>query len=296
MSLEKITKHVAEKLDEVYMKASVTSVLEGNSSLIQELDAETIKVPKVSTQGMADYDRANGYVAGTMSLTWEAKQLTNDRGREFSIDRADNLETAGVAYANLASTYTRVNVVPEMDALRFAVMSANAGTKVASVTLDNTSIVSALGKAIEQMDDDNVPNEDRVLFVSNESYRFLKESAPYRFGSGENLDRTFETFDDIEIIKVPKTRFYTAITLLDGTTAGQEAGGYTVSVTGEQINFMLVHKSAVIPYVGFNVAKAFAPEQNQKTDGYLFQQRIYHDCWVLDNKVAGIYVHSKEIS
>ena len=42
-----------------------------------------------------------------------------------------------------------------------------------------------------------------------------------------------------------------------------------------------------------NVAKLFTPDENQNKDAWQFDYRLYHDSFVLDNKVQGIYVHTK---
>lgn len=93
------------------------------------------------------------------------------------------------------------------------------------------------------------------------------------------------------VIDVPQSRFYTAIDLYDGTTASETAGGYVKDSSGKDINFMIIHKDAVIQYSKHTVNKIFTPEENQNSDGYIFCYRAYGLTDAYENKAAGIYVH-----
>ena len=94
-----------------------------------------------------------------------------------------------------------------------------------------------------------------------------------------------------EVIEVPQSRFNTKIKLLDGTTSGEEVGGY--ETTGSDINFMIVHAPAVIQYPKHTVNKIITPEANQDSDGWMFFYRAYGLADAYENKAAGIFVHSK---
>jgi hypothetical protein len=99
--------------------------------------------------------------------------------------------------------------------------------------------------------------------------------------------------DDLAgVIKVPQRRMYTAITLNDGTSTGQTAGGYVKDATnGKNINFLIVHKPAVIQFQKHIAPKVVTPEQNQDADAWKFGYRNVGIADVYDNKVAGIYLH-----
>lgn len=286
-------------LDEVYKKGLVTADLEGNSALVREsMQANAVLVPKITTQGLADYDKSTGFVAGDANLTWETHTFSQDRGRGFSIDNADNMETAGVAFGALSSDFISTKVVPETDAYRFAQMYASAGAE-AYATLTKTTVEAAIDTAIATLDDKNVPEEGRILYVSADVYALIKQSTNFSrdLQPGQSPNRNFGMYDNMKVVKVPSTRFYSSITLQDGTTSGQEAGGFVKTVAtatvkgGEAINFMIVHPSAVLPITKINTPRVFDPSINQDADAYKFQLRLYHDCFVFDNKVDGIYAH-----
>ena len=293
MTVAKITKYVPI-LDEAYKKGLITNVLTGNAGLVQESnDANAIKVAKISTQGMGDYSKTTGYVSGTSNLTWETHTFTQDRGRRFNVDNVDNMETAGIAFGALSNDFINGKSIPEIDAYRFATMFGKAGTTVAE-DLTSATVDNAIDTAIETMDNKNVPEEGRILFVSPTVYKLIKQSDLFSrtLTPGENPNRNFGEFDGMKVIKVPATRFYSKIELYDGTTGGQEEGGYVKDATGKNLNFMIVHPSAVIPVVKLNEPKIFVPKDNQILDAYTFDVRLYHDLFVLENKVDAIYGHT----
>jgi hypothetical protein len=281
-------------LDEKYKRSILTNDLIGNMTLVREaMDAKSILIPKISTQALANYSRSAGFVAGDADLTWQTHTFTQDRGREFNIDNADNMETAGVAFGALAADFIQQRVAPEVDAYRFAKLFALKGAGAAA-DLAASTVDAAITKATEVLDDKNVPEEGRIIYVSAEIYKLLKDSPKYDSLVAPGGDKKIEMYDNMKLVRVPRTRFYTQITLRDGTTAGQEAGGFVKTAsTGRDLNFMVVHPSAVLSPVKINAPRIFAPEINQDADAYKFQLRLYHDCFVFDNKVDGIYAHNK---
>jgi len=293
-TIQLVTKFVPI-MDEVYKRESVTSILDTANSNIQWIGANAVKVFKFAADGLGTYSRANGFVTGDLSATWETLTLSQDRGRSFHLDVMDNEETLGMTLAGLTSEFIRVEVAPEIDAYRFA-KYASASNILAATPADlaNVSdIVAAIDAADTAMSDAEVPHEGRVLFVSEAGYAALKGKITRFIENAEgNINREVEVFDDMRVIRVPKNRFNTAITLYDGSTSGQTAGGYIVPAsTSYPINFMIVHPSAVVQIVKHVVPRLFSPQQNLDADAWKYDYRIYHDCFVLDNKVKGIYLH-----
>ena len=116
-----LAKQFVPLLDETYQNASLTSDLDGAAELARQgANANELIIPMLSMQGLADYSRNSGYVDGDVSLTNETVKCNFDRGRMFSVDTMDNLETAGIAFGRLAGEFIRTKVVPELDAFRFA--------------------------------------------------------------------------------------------------------------------------------------------------------------------------------
>lgn len=282
-------------LDEVYKAESKTSVLDATGARVQFDGTPTVKLFKTSMQGLGDYSRNTGFVAGDVTGTWESKTLSQDRGRGFMVDSMDENETLGLAFGTLAGEFLRTKVVPEIDAYTFAKLAgtANILTGTAADLSSSSDVPAFISEAEYQMSESEVPNEGRILFVSENCYRYLKDKiARYVLNGESGIQTAIETYDGMQLIRVPQNRFYTKITQYDGSSVGEEAGGYIgTASTGYNINFMIVHPSAVIKVVKHVVPRVFSPEVNQAADAWMFQYRVYHDTFVEDNKVKGIYLH-----
>lgn len=282
-SISKFTSYVSV-LDEVYKDAAKTAVLESDSELFREgANAHEIVIPKMTLSGLANYDRASGYVAGDVTLTNETVEFNYERGRMFSVDAMDNEETAGVAFGKLAGEFIRTKVVPEVDAVRFAAYASATGATTKSEALsDGAGVLDAIRTAKSKLDENEVSESGRYLFIT-----------PALFDKIEALDTTkskevLNTFDGV--ICVPQSRFYTAVDLADGTSSGKTEGGYAKGSTAANINFMVIQKDAVLQYTKHAEPKVINPEDNQTADAYKFGYRIYGLNDTYENKTAGIYV------
>ena len=133
------------------------------------------------------------------------------------------------------------------------------------------------------MDEDEVPAEQRYLFIT-----------PSLIALVEDLDTNksrmvLERFAGV--VRVPQTRMYTKIVQKDGKTEGQTDGGYAKDSTGKNINFMVIHKPAVIQYQKHIAPKVITPDQNQDGDAWKFSYRNVGIADGYKNKRAGIYLH-----
>ncbi|MBQ8552314.1 MAG: hypothetical protein IJ428_05835 [Clostridia bacterium] len=267
-------------LDEVYKLAALTSVLDGAPELARQgANANELIIPKIDMSGLADYSRNSGYVDGDVTLVNETVACNFDRGRMFTVDTLDNAETAGMAFGRLASEFIRTKVTPELDAFRLAKYASIEGIGSASGDLTTgANVISALRAAQNAMDEAEVPATERYLFIT-----------PTLYGLVQDLD-TSKSKAAIEgfagIIKVPQTRFYSAITqVADG------AGGYTKGDGAVNLNFEIIHKPAVIQYQKHVAPKVITPEANQTSDGWKYGYRNVGIADAYENKVAGIYAH-----
>lgn len=282
-------------LDEIYKREALSASLAAANSDVRFLGGNKIELYKMDMDGLGDYSRNGGYVDGAVTGVWEPHTLTVDRGRRFMVDTMDNEESLGLAFGRLTGEFLRTKVIPEMDAYAFAKVCASAPllqTVSADITPGTTDVLGALDLAEGTMNDNEVPIEGRLLFVSELAYRGLKANITRTvFNAEGNIERYVETFDGMRVIRVPQNRFKSAISLYDGSTVGEEAGGYVPATGAKDINFMIVHPSAVRTVIKHNPMNIISPEANQTHDGYLMKYRVYHDTFVLDNKVNGIYLH-----
>lgn len=282
-----LSKVYTNLLDEVYQQSALTAVLESDASLARQgANANEIVIPKISMDGLADYSRNSGYVNGDVSLTWETVQFNYERGRSFTVDDMDNEESQNIAFGRLAGEFIRTKVVPELDAFRFAKYASVVGAGIATGALaTGVDVIAALRKATSDMDEAEVPMEQRHLFITPTLYGLVQDMDTTK--SREVLARF------ASITQVPQTRFYSAIELLDGKTLGEEKGGYKKADSGVELNFEVIHKPATLQFTKHAVPKIIAPAQNQDADAWKYGYRNYGLCDTYENKAAGIYVHKK---
>lgn len=275
-----LRKSYSTLLDEVYKLSSLTAVLDGPNELVREgANANEILIPKMSMQGLANYDKAKGYVDGDVTLDYETKKCDYDRGRMFTVDAMDNIESAGIAFGRLSGEFLRTKVVPELDTWRLAKYAgyAPAENVVSAAIADGKAGIVEIRKGRTAIKNAEANPETCYLYISTA----LK-------GAIEDLDTTaskkvMEGWAGV--IEVPEGRFYDKVTL---TASG--AGGYTVT-GGKALDFMIVDKNAVIQYQKHTVSKIITPEQNQNADAWKFGYRSVGIAEAKELKKVAIYVH-----
>lgn len=291
-----LAKNYTALLDEVYKKAALTSVLDSDPATARQgANVNEILIPKLSMDGLADYSRNSGYTKGDVKLEYETVKFNYDRGRLFEVDTMDDEESVKLAFGRLAGEFIRTKVAPEADAFTFATLAGLTGISKVSAgasLADGSAVMAAVKVGIDKMDEDEVPEEGRILFIT-----------PTNLSAVRAMDTTKsrELLDGFsQIIKVPQSRFYTKIDLYDGidhsgTTSGvdESAGGYVKASGAKDINFMIIHKPAVLKYNKHTASNIISPEDNQRADAYMQKYRKYGLVDAYENKLAGIYLHHK---
>lgn len=274
-----------DALDEVYKLASLTADLDTEEINSKVQKGKKFKVDKISMDGLSNYSRINGYTAGDVTIEQGEYEPDYDRGTILKVDAMDDLETAYNAFGKLAGEFERTKAIPELDAYRIANYAQKAGL-LAIGTVANNEAISKLDTAIGALTDAEVPETDRILFVSTSFYGRLKQEVPNRFTKGSdnlNINRNIEFFDLMPIRVMPASRFY-------AVCVKREKG---FDNAGAKINFMIVHKPAVIQFVKHNASNIIDAAQNQSEDKHIMKYRNYGLATVLDNKANGIYVHAE---
>ena len=283
-----LAKNYTSILDEVYCGASVTADLTSDNSMVRAgANANEIIYPQVSVTGLGDYSRNSGYTQGSVNLEWKTATFNYDRGTKISVDVMDDEESRDIAFTMAGAELMRTKVAPEADAFTFATLAGISGISKATPATyaDATEFLQALIEAKNKMDEDEVPEEGRILYAT-----------PTLMNGVMALDTTKsrEILNSFTIKKkVPQSRFYTAIDLLDGKTAGEEAGHYRKSATGKDINFMIIHKPAIIKYDKHTASNIIPASANPDADADISKYRKYGIVDVFKNKVAGIYLSHK---
>lgn len=253
---------------------------EAKKSLVTNEDftwtgAHTVKVYKISTATMNDYDRAGanegfsryGTVA-SLNATTEEFTLTKDRSFTFAIDKMDNDETAQqLAGATALARQEREVIIPEVDTYVFGKMCTGAGNKPVAITLDENNIYDEILKASEALDNAEAPDTGRVLIVTPTTYKLLKQCPDITLdcdiAQEQRLQGVIAMVDGLSVVKVPAKRLPT------------------------DFGFMVAHKVATVAPVKLEDYKVHSDPPG--ISGDLVEGRIVYDAFVLDNKKNAIY-------
>ena len=281
-------------MDEIYKVESRSAVLDTAANRVQFTNANTVNIYTIDAKGMGNYARNSGFVPGNVDGTWQAYALSTDRGRSYMVDALDNEESMNMAFGGLLGVVERQHIVPEIDAYRFATYAygAAAANKIAADISTGSAAVAAIDAATVALDNAEVPYEGRILFCSPAMYGHIKAGITrMTMNRDRDVDYNVEMYNSMRVITVPQPRFVTAITLAQPSQAS-DAGGYSAASGAYNINFMVIHPSAVLQVMKHYVTRIFSPEQNQEADAWLLQPRYVHGAWVLSQKTNGIYVHT----
>lgn len=293
-------------LDRVAVQDATTGWMEANAGQVIYNGGAEVKIPKMSLQGLGDYDRDEGFAQGAVTLEYETRRLTQDRGRKFQLDAMDVNENNFVTTAAaVMGEFQRVYVVPEIDAYRIskiasdAIVAAKAGMVEYNYTPGavGTSALRKLKEGIKAVRDSgyNIPLVVHATpaFILELELELAGKITNVTFSKG-GIDTIVPAVDGVPIISTPSNRMYTAITMNDGKTGAQKAGGYTKGVSAKDINFVVLARTAPLAISKQDKMRIFDPNVYQKADAWSLDYRRFHDVWVLDNKIDGVYLSIKD--
>lgn len=288
-----------EQLDKQVEQQATSGWMEQNAGQVKYSGGNEIKIPKISVQGMGDYDRDNGFVQGSVTFAYETHTMTQDRGRTFQLDAMDVDETNfGIAAANVMSEFQRLQVIPEIDAYRYSLITtkAIAAGNSETYTLDESTILKKLYSHIFALANKGVDLSQLVIPMSYTAYEVLTNNSSIQkkidviqFAQG-GLNLTVKALDGIPLIPVASNRMKSAYVFNDGTTAGQEAGGFTPDVGAVDVHWIVSARNAPIGISKTDVVRIFDPNTNQKANAWKIDYRKYHDLIIPDNKLELIQV------
>lgn len=245
--------------------------------------AHSIKIWKMTTAPMNDYSRrvTAGDPEAPVSLSrygalydldtaTEEMLLKKDRSFIYNVDKMDQDETGGVlAGASTLSRQLREVVVPEVDTYTYGVMVANAGIIATPVTLGADTLYDEIIKGSQALDEQEVPDTERVLVVTPATYTLLKQADIFDstdIGAEARLRGVVGVVDGMEVVKIPATRL------------------------PEKFGFMIAHPSATVAPV--KLEDYTIHSDTVLSSGDIVTGRIVYDAFVLDNKKTGIYYQS----
>lgn len=266
-------------VDEMFINESKRSLLTNND--FSWTGAHTVRVYKVSTSAMNDYDRAGtgtgatgsryGEV-GALDATTEEFTLKKDRSFTFAIDKMDNDETGQqLAGASALARQQREVIIPEIDKYVYGVMVEGAGTKPSAIALTSDNIYLEIMKANNALDNAEVPESGRQIVVTPDTYLLMKQCKDIvmetNIGNELRLNGVVSNLDGANVIKVPAARL------------------------PEGFGFMVAHPVATVAPVKLEDYKIH--QDPPGISGDLVEGRIVYDAFVLENKANAIYYQAQ---
>lgn len=262
-------------VDEMFTTESKKSILT-NTDFSWE-GAHTIKVYKVNTSPMTDYDREGTGTGATgsrygavasLDATTEELTLKKDRSFTFAIDKLDSDETAQqLSGATALARQQREVIIPEVDKYVYNVMCTGAGNKPAAVALTAENICGEIFKANTALDNAEVPETNRLLVVTPDVYLLMKQSKDIFLNTDVAEDMRLKgvvaMLDGAKVIKVPANRL------------------------PKNFGFLVAHPCATVAPTKLEDYKIHKDPPG--ISGDLVEGRICYDAFVLDNKKKAIY-------
>lgn len=263
-----------------------------NNNNIKWVNAKTIQIPRITVGGYTDVDRDTvGTPTRRVDNDWEPKTLEHDREFRTLVDPMDIDESnLAISIANITRVFNQEEKIPEMDkyaASKLYSEYTDFGGVVLSDALDSGNILKLYDQFMEEMDDAEVPQMGRILYVTPQVNTMLKQAEQISrmlnvtMNTG-NINRNVRALDEVTVKAVPSSRFKTAYDFTSGAVPA-----------GKQINMVLVHPLSVITPLKYEFVSLDQP--SAATGGkYLYYERSYWDLFAIEKKVPGIKIHAEK--
>ena len=256
------------------------------------VDAKTIQIPTLSTTGRVNADRDSiAQAARNYDNAWETKTLQNQRMWTTLVHPMDIDQTNQVAsIANITKTYNEFQKFPEMDAYTISKLYAEWGATTDPVTnkarvADSTAITTAnvlniFDNMMLKMDNERIPVNGRILYVTNEIKYLLKEADKIsrQWSNDDSINRVVNRLEEVEIIGVPAQLMKTAYDFTQGWKVADDA---------DQVNMMLVLPEVVLTPVSYTFAKLDPPGALSQGK-YVYYEESFEDVFILNQRAGGV--------
>ncbi len=234
---------------------------------------KTVKVSTPQTVPMNDYMRTGTNRYGTPTEMEDIVQeltLSQDKGFSLIIDKGNDSDQG---YMKPAGKMLKLQIaeraIPTMDTYMFNKLANTAGKIVGNSTaLAKGNICDRISEGTAYMDDKEVPQDNRILYVTANTYKLLKHS--YEFLAVEKVAEKaiaqgqVGIYDNMPVVKVPQSRW------------------------PANVNFIIVYKNSVTAPVKLNDTKIH--NNPPGISGNLLEGRQYYDIFVFGAKCDGVYV------
>lgn len=271
-----------------------------NTEKYRVVNAKTIELPKLSTGGRVDGDRAKiGDFSQNFSNDWETKELKNHRIWQTLVHPQDVNQTNMVAsISKITKTMNETKKFPELDVMMFSTLYAlrNAQKAIEQETAELTvsNVLTKFDAMMDAMDEALVPVSGRILYCDTYTKTLIDNAITIVRNNGDKkLVRSVSRLEEVDIVSVPTKLFKTEYTFNDGKTEGQEGGGFTAKSTAKDMAMILVHPSAVLPIVSYAFAQ-LQPPSALSQGKYVYFEESFEDVFILNERVDAIQICVKK--
>ena len=271
-----------------------------NTSKYKVVDAKTIKIPTLSTNGRVDGDRTKiGDFSQNFSNDWETKTLSNHRVWQTLVHPQDVNQTNMVAsISNITKVMNETQKFPELDAMMFSTLFSlkNAQETITAETaeLTTTTVLQKFDNMMDAMDEALVPATGRILYCDTYTKTLIDTAiAIVRSNGDKKLMRSVSNLDNVEVVSVPTALFKTAYTFNDGKSSGQTTVGFAAASTSKDIAMILVHPSAILPIVSYSFAQ-MEPPSALSQGKYVYFEESFEDVFILNKRHNAIQICVKK--
>ena len=336
-----------------------TSIFNNPANQIYSIKGETTKIRQYAAPNASDYDKSKGWVGGATggSVRWIDYRAPYDRMSILNVDAIEEEQSYVTGMTPsiqlLFSDFINNRISKEIDATNIAnwYMKLPANNKHVNTEdgykVDVDNILGTLNKLRADIFNSGYDGKV-VLFMSPTAYNNLqtaiinknglasgvmlsKKASVYVDSGIDTLDSDetsvleatidFEAYGKFLIIQVPEDRMYTAVTMMDGTSVGQEAGGIVPDIENSafgSIDLLAIPLSAAFTntryivnnylfpatFLGQSVGtvdvrklneKMFGPVRidnagiNQKSNSFEIDSRIIYGGDIFDNRAKNCF-------
>ena len=261
----------AKKIAEMFVQESV---MDGRLSRDYEMTGvKTVKISTPLTVPLNDYQRTGVSRYGTPTEIQDiVQELTMSQDKSFTatVDKGNQSDQQGIkAAGRMMGLELKERVVPAKDKYTLETLTHKAGKIMGNSTaLTKANVVERIADGVTYLDDKEVPQTDRTLYIPTSTFKFLVLS-PEFLGVDKLAEKSLKKFKvgeflGMDVVRVP-------------------AGRWPANV-----NFMIVYKGSAVAPVKINETRLH--QDPPGISGNLLEGRFYYDAFVIGVKADGIYV------
>lgn len=292
-----------KKLDAAATNSLTSGWMDANAGQVEYNGGNKIKMPKISTTGLKDYDRDKGYPEGSVTLEYKEYDMTMDRGASFQLDAMDVNETNFIANAtSITGEFQNEHVIPEIDSYRYSKLYVllKAAERATEYTAAETTVMDALLSDVAKIRDEVGEDVPLVISIAQPvktklelNDKFAKRLNVADFKSGA-INTQLKQIDNCFLKPVPSARMKTAYVFKDGKTDGEKEGGFAPSDSAKQINWIITVQKAPIAVTKQDKMKIIDPDTYQKADAWFIGYRRYHELWLPEDRYKKCWVNAEK--